>query len=670
MWQDRKYQFISLFIYLHEDHLDWDEVGFAGRQFTLYYTDIISVSGGNAGRHLGGTSRFEINTAGQTYKYSSTLGAFAGLEECIQIINERIQYFRNNGAGSANSAGFANNININPDNIEPTITRIEIFLEDGEWGKVKSYANAALDYFPTDYRLYKYLLLADMQCKSISALKNSATSFASNNNYKKLDRYADESLKKELKDILEYIEKEPIYKQARGTSDKKKALELFKGIRGYKDSNDYISSLQVRIKEEEERKKEKEEQDKESRYQVAIQLQNRAEKLDDYKKTLDAFDELRKDNYKDSNTRYNQLKKKYDELVIEKEYSGAVANLENGTVSGARKAKTVFDSLEKDFRYKDSAAKAVEAQAIIDKAEKEKKKKLIIGACVLAIVVAIAAIIGVTQQNRRNAEAYASAVALYEQGDYEQALDAFEALGSYKDSQEYTEKCVSEIEKIGESKEVYEDALNICKEGEFDEAIRELESLGDFSDSKNKIEQIEKLKATYADMQSLVDKGDLWKAKEKLSEVAAFGLLDEDKISILAEIFDKYSSYAGTFVFKSGQKNAITQGGQNVDEITIYVKGVNTNQSKYLTTYFQPELLIEYDGGSLECERYLTEKTHNYYYFMHGTKVLVEDEIVTHYTAEGGEAADLGKVIVITDYENRDSGSDYETHSGYYERKN
>ena len=68
MWQDKKYQFITLFIYLYEDHLIWDEVGFAGRQFTLYYTDIISVSGGNAGKHLGGTSRFEINTAGQTYK--------------------------------------------------------------------------------------------------------------------------------------------------------------------------------------------------------------------------------------------------------------------------------------------------------------------------------------------------------------------------------------------------------------------------------------------------------------------------------------------------------------------------------------------------------------------------------------------------------------------------
>ena len=81
------------------------------------------------------------------------------------------------------------------------------------------------------------------------------------------------------------------------------------------------------------------------------------------------------------------------------------------------------------------------------------------------------------------------------------------------------------------------------------------------------------------------------------------------------------------------------------------------------------KILLEYDAGSLECERYLTDETHDYHYYVHGTKVLVEDEVVTRYSAKGGEAADHGKVIVITDYEHRDSGSDYENFSGYYKRK-
>ena len=669
MWQDKKYQFISLFIYLHEDHLIWDEVGFAGRQFTLYYTDIISVSGGNAGKHLGGTSRFEINTAGQSYKYSSSLGAFAGLEECMQIINERIHFFRSNGVGSANSAGFANTININPDNIEPTITRINNFLEDGEWDKVYAYSNAALDYFPTDYRLYQFLLLADMRCKSMNALKDVSVSFASNSNYKKLDRYADESLKKELKDILEHIEKEPIYKQACKTSDDKQAVDLFRRIRGYKDSNSRIETLQNKIRASEEIEKQKKEEEKAAKYAKAVALEAKAQDLNSYKEALDAFDELRKAGYKDSNTKYYNLKKKYDELVVEKKYSDALSHLEKGTPAYAKIAKAEFESLEKDSHYKDSAEKVKEAQAIIDKAGKDAKKKIKIVACVIAIILVVACVIGVTQHNKQNAEAYASAMALYEQGDYEQALTAFEALGSYKDSQEYSEKCIAEIEKASELQGKYDEALSSCKEGEFTEAIEQLKSLGDFSDSKNKIEEIESLEATYNEMESLIEKGDLWKAKEKLNEVIATGLLDKEKTDILSSLIDQYIGYAGTFVFESGKKNAITQGGQDVDEITIYVKGINTDQSKYKTTYFTPELLIEYDGGSLKCERYLTENTHKYHYYMHDTKVLVEDEVVTRYSAKGGEAADRGKVIIITDYEHRDSGSDYDNFSGYYKRK-
>lgn len=392
MWQDKKYQFITLFIYLYENHLVWDEVGFAGREFTLYYTDIISVSGGNAGKHLGGTSRFEINTAGQTYKYNSTLGAFNGLEECIQIINERIQHFRNNGMGSANSASFANNININPNNIEPTITRIDNFLEDGEWDKVYAYSNAALDYFPTDFRLYKYLLLADMKCKTVSDLKNCSSSFATNGNYKKLERYADDSLKKELKDILEYIEKEPIYRQAYRIKDKdkKKAIELFTTVRGYKDSNDHITALQNKIRTEERQKKEKDEKEKNAKYLAAVELHNRAETLDDYKRALDAFEKLNDLMYEDSQYRYTAIKKRYDELVREKEYSDAIDLLSSGEVSKVRTSKKIFDKLQD---YGDSKTKAAEAQSIIAEADKKRKKVLILIASILAAVLVFTTII-------------------------------------------------------------------------------------------------------------------------------------------------------------------------------------------------------------------------------------------------------------------------------------
>lgn len=94
----------------------------------------------------------------------------------------------------AEPAQQVSNININPSNVEPTITRIELFLEDQEWGKARAYADAALDYFPTDYRLYLSLLCADMKVTSPDKLKECGTPFKDNPNYKKVVRFADQAI--------------------------------------------------------------------------------------------------------------------------------------------------------------------------------------------------------------------------------------------------------------------------------------------------------------------------------------------------------------------------------------------------------------------------------------------------------------------------------------------
>ena len=648
MWQDKKYQFITLFIYLYEDHLIWDEVGFAGRQFTLYYTDIISVSGGNAGKHLGGTSRFEINTAGQTYKYSSTLGAFAGLEECTQIINERIQHFRNNGSRSANSAGFANNININPDNIEPTITRIDIFLEDGEWGKVKSYANAALDYFPTDYRLYKYLLLADMQCKSISALKNSTTSFASNSNYKKLDRYADESLKKELKDILEYIEKEPLYKQARSTSDKKKALELFKGIRGYKDSNDYISSLQARIKEDEEREKEKDERNKESKYQAAIQLQDRAETIEDYKKALEAFEEL-KTITNDSNTkrhydvvkRHKEVQKKYDELKTENDYEKAVELLASGDASKAKNAKATFDKLQD---YKDSINKSAEAQSIIDAAKAKTKKKIIIIGIIAAICLAGIIVVSNIAHQKNQEKAYNNAIALYEAGDFEQAKGIFDQLSDYEDSAAWSEKCTAEIEAEQKKASKYADAVQWFNWGYFEDAAEAFEKLGDYKDSPEQLKKAQEVLSVYNTLEKLDDEGDFAGLREAIDKIRDY--MPKDELERYDKHISKYSPWVGTYKFKKGDANAVTLHGAGVNELTAKI----INQ----------ELVLEYDGESQTLERELDNTVEHGYdgiYFVHN----FDDYTLCVYR----DSEDGSLWIECDDH----SGDEFMEYNGYYSKE-
>lgn len=106
----------------------------------------------------------------------------------------------------AASANGPQSININPNNVEPTITRIEMFMEDGEWDTAKAYVNAALDYFPTDSRLYLLSLCIDMKSETVDGLSNCKQSFRDNSNYKRFTRFADAEAFSKVEDILNGIE--------------------------------------------------------------------------------------------------------------------------------------------------------------------------------------------------------------------------------------------------------------------------------------------------------------------------------------------------------------------------------------------------------------------------------------------------------------------------------
>lgn len=80
---------------------------------------------------------------------------------------------------------------------------------------------------------------------------------------------------------------------------------------------------------------------------------------------------------------------------------------------------------------------------------------------------------------------YDSALTLYEAGNYEQALSAFEKLGEYKDSKL---KCEKIKEKILDEK--YLEAENAYIAAQYIEAMQIYRELDDYKDSKDKIEQI------------------------------------------------------------------------------------------------------------------------------------------------------------------------------------
>lgn len=110
------------------------------------------------------------------------------------------------GASSVASSAGNLSININPNNVEPTIMRIEMFMEDGEWETAKAYVNAALDYFPTDHRLYLLSLCIDMRAETADSLRNCKHSFRDNSNYKRFTRFADAESFSKVEEILNGIE--------------------------------------------------------------------------------------------------------------------------------------------------------------------------------------------------------------------------------------------------------------------------------------------------------------------------------------------------------------------------------------------------------------------------------------------------------------------------------
>ena len=131
-----------------------------------------------------------------------------------------------------------------------------------------------------------------------------------------------------------------------------------------------------------------------------------------------------------------------------------------------------------------------------DKKRKAKNKKIGIISAAVAVV-AIIAVIVVTKVIIPNNN-YNQAVALMEAGQYTDAIEAFEALGGYKDS----------AAQIGIAQKwiAYEDAEALLAEGKKSGAIAAFEDLESFADSAERVQKIRE--EAYALAEQMLSEGD------------------------------------------------------------------------------------------------------------------------------------------------------------------
>ena len=127
----------------------------------------------------------------------------------------------------------------------------------------------------------------------------------------------------------------------------------------------------------------------------------------------------------------------------------------------------------------------------------QKRNKTIAMIAAACAVLAVAVVLLVTQVIIPG-NAYKEAVALMENGQYEEAIVAFEVLGDFKDSVEKNEEC-----KLAILEEQYNVAVALMNDGKYEEAIAAFHELSDYRDSADLIagsnEAIEELqkKAQY-----------------------------------------------------------------------------------------------------------------------------------------------------------------------------
>lgn len=161
-------------------------------------------------------------------------------------------------------------------------------------------------------------------------------------------------------------------------------------------------------------------------------------------------------------------------------------------------------------RQAELAEKAYKVQK--EKDAQIRKAKLIAIATIIGFVVIVGTIIGVSKHSKN--VKYENAVNLYEQGHYEEAMEAFEKMGDYKDAKSQVESIRNQIQV---RKNTYEQGIAYYNSGAYAEAIQQLQEISSYADVSSYIEQA--ASALYQQAQNAMDNGDYKLAQEKITSI-------------------------------------------------------------------------------------------------------------------------------------------------------
>ena len=348
-------------------------------------------------------------------------------------------------------------------NIAPLLKRAFMFLEDGDFDRADEFCEQVLNQDPENAQAYLGKLMAELRVKSQTDLANCAEPFDNNKNYQKAVRFAAATLATELKGYIATIKD----RNARKAEKARKESLYLKSMDDYKSYD--VSRLQSAI---------------------------------------NAFASL--GNYKDSDEHICLCQAKIDQIRA-KEENDRVGRERLAEQKRIADEQARLEEQRRDEQRKISAKKRI---------RKTKEVLTIITPIIIGAIVFVIVLNTVIIPNGK----YNNALALMDNGKFEEAISAFEDLNGYKDSQNKIEECNAAIVD-----KKYADTIALMNDGKYEEAISAFESLDGYKDSQEKILECSNniLEIKYQNAIQLMN-------AQKFDEaISAFKVLDDYKDSKL-----------------------------------------------------------------------------------------------------------------------------------------
>ena len=245
---------------------------------------------------------------------------------------------------------------------------------------------------------------------------------------------------------------------------------------------------------------------KDAAYQQAFDKLQSVKTPKGYRQAAELFDLV--SDHRDAADLSQQCREKAAALEKDAIYTDAKNRMAGTQLASWQEA---LKRLEPIADWKDSAAlmdtcreKIAELEARQDAQKKEaaasaKSRKIFLPIAAAVLAVAAAVVFVIVPLLRYNA-----AVALMEEGKYEEAIAAFEAMDGYRDSEEKIKEC-----STGILENQYQAALALMNEGRYEEAIAVFKALGTYKDSAEQIPECHYLHAA-----QLAEKGNFLEAEK------------------------------------------------------------------------------------------------------------------------------------------------------------